>query len=123
MKYNHPNTEVICHIFVELQTFILSQWQNKTNVSATFQVRNEDAENYFVLLKEWENLCKKFNVVGSTDVDLEHQDPDSDESEVDDGAVVSSKDYEVEKLVDICYGDPNKKKIGLHFKVTSVRFF
>ncbi|KAH6767896.1 hypothetical protein C2S52_018879 [Perilla frutescens var. hirtella] len=90
LKFNHPETEV----------------------------RNEDAENFYVLLKEWENLCKKFNVVGSKDVEPEDEDMDSDESEVDDGVVVSSEDFEVQKFVAICYGDPNNlKRKGLHFKV------
>ncbi|KAL1550055.1 Alpha-1,3-mannosyltransferase cmt1 [Salvia divinorum] len=91
IKYNHPNTEV----------------------------RNEDAENFFVLLKEWESLCKKFNVVGSKDIEIEPQGSDSDESEVDDGVVAPAEgEYEVQKLLAICYGDPNqKKKTGLYFKV------
>lgn len=86
-----------------------------------FQVRNEDAEDFFVLLKEWENLCKKFNILGSKDVELEPQGTDSDESEVDDGVVVSPEEFEVQKFVGICYGDPNNcKKKGLHFKVLSL---
>lgn len=51
-------------------------------------------------------------------VELEPQDIDSDESEIDDGLVVPSGEFEVEKLVAICYGDPNNlRKRGLHFKV------
>ncbi|KAI3471516.1 hypothetical protein Pfo_028166 [Paulownia fortunei] len=80
LKSNHPNTEV----------------------------RNEDAEDFFDLLKEWENLCKKPHNI------------DSDESEIEigDDLAVPSGEFEVEKLVAICYGDPNNlKKRGLHFKV------
>ncbi|KAK6149247.1 hypothetical protein DH2020_016772 [Rehmannia glutinosa] len=90
LKSNHPNTEV----------------------------RNEDAEDFFLLLREWENLCKEFNLVGSKEVELEQHDMESDDSEIDDGPVVPSGEFEVEKLVAICYGDPNNlKKHGLHFKV------
>lgn len=57
-------------------------------------------------------------MVGSKDVELEPQESDSDESEVDDGVVIGSKEFEVQKLVGVCYGDPNNcKKIGLYFKV------
>ncbi|KAK4404980.1 DNA (cytosine-5)-methyltransferase CMT1 [Sesamum angolense] len=81
-------------------------------------VRNEDAEDFFVLLKEWESLCKEFNLLGSKEVELEPHDIDSDESEVDDCLVVPSGEFEVEKLIAICYGDPNNvRKRGLHFKV------
>ncbi|KAI3472121.1 hypothetical protein Pfo_029609, partial [Paulownia fortunei] len=92
LKSNHPNTEV----------------------------RNEDAEDFFDLLKEWENLCKEFNLVGSKEVELEPHNIDSDESEIEigDDLAVPSGEFEVEKLVAICYGDPNNlKKRGLHFKV------
>lgn len=86
-----------------------------------FQVRNEDAEDFYVLLKEWENLCKKYRIVGSNDVKLEPQESDSDESEVDDGVGVPPEEFEVQKFVGICYGDPNNsKKKGLHFKVHSL---
>ncbi|KAL0359396.1 UNVERIFIED_CONTAM: DNA (cytosine-5)-methyltransferase CMT3 [Sesamum angustifolium] len=82
------------------------------------EVRNEDAEDFFVLLKEWESLCKEFNLLGSKEVELEPHDIDSDESEVDDCLVVPSGEFEVEKLIAICYGDPNNvRKRGLHFKV------
>ncbi|KAL0452931.1 UNVERIFIED_CONTAM: DNA (cytosine-5)-methyltransferase CMT3 [Sesamum latifolium] len=82
------------------------------------EVRNEDAEDFFVLLKEWESLCKEFNLVGSKEVELEPHDIDSDESEVDDCLVVPSGEFEVEKLIAICYGDPNNVyKRGIHFKV------
>ncbi|EYU22416.1 hypothetical protein MIMGU_mgv1a001955mg [Erythranthe guttata] len=90
LKFNHPNTEV----------------------------RNEDAEDFFVLLKEWEKLCKEFNLVGSKEVGSDEEDIDSDGSDIDDSAAVPSEEFEVEKFVGICYGNPNKlKKSSLHFKV------
>ncbi|KAL7148972.1 hypothetical protein ABFS83_05G009300 [Erythranthe nasuta] len=90
LKFNHPNTEV----------------------------RNEDAEDFFVLLKEWEKLCKEFNLVGSKEVGSDEEDIDSDGSDIDDSAAVPSEEFEVEKFVGICYGDPNNlNKSSLHFKV------
>ncbi|KAL6555477.1 Alpha-1,3-mannosyltransferase cmt1 [Orobanche gracilis] len=90
LKSNHPNTEV----------------------------RNEDAEDFFLLLKEWKSLCNEFNIVGPEEEELEPHDMESDESEIDDGSAVPSGEFEVDKLVAICCGDPNKlKKHGLHFKV------
>ena len=62
-------------------------------------------------------------MVGSKDIELEPQGSDSDESEVDDGVVPSEGEYEVQKLLAICYGDPNKnKKTGLYFQVLSLIF-
>lgn len=89
---------------------------NVNKIFSNFQVRNEDAEDFFVLLKEWENLCREFNLLGTQGGEM---DQESDESEIDDdGLAVPSGEFEVEKLVAICYGDPNKlEKRGLHFKV------
>ncbi|KAF3950783.1 hypothetical protein CMV_023507 [Castanea mollissima] len=83
-------------------------------------VRNETAEDFLELLKEWEKLCRRYKVsdVGRTrqsraETLRSHK---SDESSSDDE--FSSGEYEVSRLVDICYGNPNRKgKRGLHFKV------
>uniref|UniRef100_A0A2N9FEZ0 Cytosine-specific methyltransferase n=1 Tax=Fagus sylvatica TaxID=28930 RepID=A0A2N9FEZ0_FAGSY len=84
-------------------------------------VRNETAENFLELLKEWEKLCKHYKV---SDVGTTHQSRAKtlrshkcDEKSVSDDEVPSGE-FEVSRLVDICYGEPNKKgKRGLHFKV------
>lgn len=83
-------------------------------------MRNEDAENYYILLKEWEKLCKEFNVVKSENAEREAHDIGSDESELDSGGV-SPGEFEVDKFIGICYGDPSKrKKVGLYLKVFSL---
>ena len=87
------------------------------------QVRNEMAEDFLSLLKEWEVLCKYFSLIKSEGpqqkyVDLfaneeEEEDEGEDEKTEDDEEV-----FEVEKILAICYGDPNgTKKRGLFLKV------
>ncbi|RDX99879.1 DNA (cytosine-5)-methyltransferase CMT3, partial [Mucuna pruriens] len=89
------------------------------------QVRNEPAENFLNLIKAWAKLCEEFSLVGSERSD---SGPDMDEDGVDDevgdvkneesGNQSDSEEFEVEKLVAVCHGDPNDaKKPGLYFKV------
>ncbi|XP_019087809.1 PREDICTED: DNA (cytosine-5)-methyltransferase CMT2-like isoform X2 [Camelina sativa] len=94
LKLNHPNTKV----------------------------RNDAAGDFLLLLKEWDRLCKRY-VLNNNDqrtdtlrsVNSTQKTSESSSSTDDDS---DSDEYEVEKLVDICYGDPNKTgKIGLRFKV------
>nr|AEP33250.1 CMT-type DNA-methyltransferase [Posidonia oceanica] len=78
------------------------------------KVRNENAEHFLALLKEWEKLCEKYS--GSKDLDLEET-MQEDNSEDNDDAD-SDEEFVVEKLLDICYGDPAKiGKDGIKFKV------
>nr|XP_051205329.1 DNA (cytosine-5)-methyltransferase CMT1-like [Lolium perenne] len=80
------------------------------------QVRNEKAENFLKLLQEWDRLCKEYDVHNSTSLPRSSNDDEDDENGVNES--LSEGTFEVEKLVDICYGDPNKTKIdGLCFKV------
>ncbi|KAK1613227.1 hypothetical protein QYE76_036900 [Lolium multiflorum] len=80
------------------------------------QVRNEKAENFLKLLQEWDRLCKEYDVHNSTSLPRTSNDDEDDENGVNES--LSEGTFEVEKLVDICYGDPNKTKIdGLCFKV------
>ncbi|KAG6469020.1 hypothetical protein ZIOFF_073717 [Zingiber officinale] len=84
------------------------------------QVRNETADDFFNLLKEWEKLCKRYKVNVST-----ISDSCSKTSKVKDPprksgsqSNISKGEYEVSKIVDICYGDPaDEGKPGLKFKV------
>ena len=77
-------------------------------------------------MKEWEKLCRRYKVsdVGRTrqsraETLRSHK---SDENSSDDD--FSSGEYEVSRLVGICYGNPNRKgKRGLHFKVNDVLSF
>ncbi|OIV94876.1 hypothetical protein TanjilG_22073 [Lupinus angustifolius] len=89
------------------------------------QVRNEPAENFLSLLKAWHKLCGDFKLLGTI---RSYPDPDMDDDESNDEVEdlkkeasenqSDSEEFEVEKLLAVCYGDPNNvKKSGLHFKV------
>ncbi|KAF8718335.1 hypothetical protein HU200_025314 [Digitaria exilis] len=79
------------------------------------KVRNEKAEDFFALLKEWDALCKKYIIQkGITSESEVAQSLTDDEDEP-----LSEDTYEVEKLLDICFGDPNSTgQVGLWFKGT-----
>ncbi|XP_043695995.1 DNA (cytosine-5)-methyltransferase CMT2-like isoform X2 [Telopea speciosissima] len=78
------------------------------------QIRNESAKDFLDLLKEWEKLCKRY--IG--DLRNTYRVPNSDEGKVNPEDKISTGEYEVLRLVDICYGDPSKTgKRGLKFKV------
>ncbi|KAL8091292.1 hypothetical protein AgCh_040403 [Apium graveolens] len=86
------------------------------------KVRNEAAEDFLNLLKEWKKLCIKFGLLGSNQNDDEASETISSESNKDadkfTDSSVSTGEFEVQRLLDVCYGDPNKvKKRGLYFKV------
>ncbi|XP_038980599.1 DNA (cytosine-5)-methyltransferase CMT2-like isoform X2 [Phoenix dactylifera] len=84
------------------------------------QVRNEAVNDFFDLLKEWEKLCKRYGVNTG-----KMKDSTSWKSNVKDSrkeaqsySAIPAGEYEVLRLVDICYGDPtNVGKRGLKFKV------
>ncbi|KAJ4724096.1 Cytosine-specific methyltransferase [Melia azedarach] len=87
------------------------------------EVRNEAAEDFLSLLKEWKKLCICFSLIKSKDpqeqlyyFDDEVQEEDND-SIKDDGED-DPEVFEVEKILAICYGDPKEKgERGLHLKV------
>ncbi|KNA23044.1 hypothetical protein SOVF_028590 [Spinacia oleracea] len=85
------------------------------------QVKNETADDFLELLKNWEILCKKFVIE-------EKQKPFPSPQKVSDLAEACSDgqpdsesgadELEVSSLVDICYGDIDESgKQGLKFKV------
>ncbi|KAL6501795.1 hypothetical protein OROGR_026928 [Orobanche gracilis] len=81
-------------------------------------VRNESADNFLELLKQWEKLCKLYVSDLDRTLRCEVEAPPETEGNMNqsdkDG---SSGEYEVLCLVDICYGDHSKSgKCGLHFK-------
>ncbi|GAB2230274.1 hypothetical protein Drorol1_Dr00014533 [Drosera rotundifolia] len=85
------------------------------------QVRNEAAENFLQLLKQWEKLCKKY-VVNRVERTFEAMTvlPIAATDDVTSGPEdkLQSGEYEVLSLVDVCYGDPDQSgKPGLKFKV------
>ncbi|KAI3523188.1 hypothetical protein L1887_01246 [Cichorium endivia] len=83
-------------------------------------VRNEAAEDFLCLIKEWEIFCKDFGLLGSyrdenTNMKSEEE---SDSEENEEKPNPSDDEFEVGKLLAVCYGDPNKvNKKKLHFKV------
>ncbi|KAG9130762.1 hypothetical protein Leryth_012709 [Lithospermum erythrorhizon] len=94
------------------------------------QVRNEPAEDFLSLLKEWYQLCASYSLVGDSSLDQHmglatkedgevisgenNEDEEEEEDNGDDGEV-----YEVDEILEICYGDPRKnKETGLHFKIS-----
>ncbi|XP_039056832.1 putative DNA (cytosine-5)-methyltransferase CMT1 [Hibiscus syriacus] len=94
------------------------------------KVRNEAAEDFLCLLKEWEKLCQQFSLLDPNksledssevveEVDDDDQACEEEEKEgQDDSGSEDSEDFEVERLLDICFGDPNKmRKRGIYFKV------
>jgi DNA (cytosine-5)-methyltransferase 1 len=82
-------------------------------------VRNEKAEDFLSLLRHWDALCKKYDVHNSNSLPRTSNNDEDDENEN-----LPEGTFEVEKLVDICYGDPNSTgKAGLWFKVLQTRFF
>ncbi|CAM0913882.1 unnamed protein product [Alopecurus aequalis] len=82
LKYNHPLTEV----------------------------RNEKAEEFLALLKEWAVLCSTY--VNCNDSNAASPEEEEDE----DSEVLGNDEFVVEKLLEICYGGPGRKN-GIYFKV------
>ncbi|KAF5754366.1 putative DNA (cytosine-5-)-methyltransferase [Helianthus annuus] len=77
------------------------------------QIRNESASDFLDLIKEWDKLCKKYPVKKRT----QHVPPD-DVIPSKEHNVVPKDEYEVEKVVDICYSElGGSSKRGLKFKV------
>lgn len=83
----------------------------------TIQVRNERAEDFLSLLKKWEELVVSWR--GRENSQQQCEAPMADEKGDDDDETNDEEEFEVEKVISICYGDPNDiDKHGLYFKVT-----
>ncbi|XP_052210528.1 DNA (cytosine-5)-methyltransferase CMT2-like isoform X2 [Diospyros lotus] len=85
-------------------------------------VRTESAEDFLELLKGWERLCQwyVFNNLSRTRKSRAGDEGEEVKSRVNSppGVKNPGKEYEVLRLLDICYGDPCKTgKRGLKFKV------
>lgn len=90
-----------------------------------YQVRNETAENFLSLLKEWEKLCSYFSLVQNKVPHKEYVDLFNAEEEEDDdtGGEEDNNDeevFEVSEVLAVRYGDPKKNKPGLYLKVCVV---
>ncbi|OMO73118.1 hypothetical protein CCACVL1_17462 [Corchorus capsularis] len=88
LKWNHPETEV----------------------------RNESADEFLALLKEWKGLCDSFSVSKPEILENNptHTEDGGNDCEEDDA---EDEVYEVEKILAIRYSHPDTGKTGLHFKV------
>ncbi|KAL8551225.1 hypothetical protein ACS0TY_000347 [Phlomoides rotata] len=85
------------------------------------QVRNESAEDFLDLLKEWNCLCKKYGKYEGKELRSKtDMQADEKQSKTNDK---NSCEYEVERLLDVCYGDPTDTgKRELKFKVRWVGY-
>ncbi|KAK4764206.1 hypothetical protein SAY87_013644 [Trapa incisa] len=91
------------------------------------EVRNEAAEDFLSLLKEWKKLCIAVGLTESTDgnqpysnlFNVEDDGGENDEeNDNDDGEEDDGEAFEVEKILAIRYGDPKEKdEKGLYLKV------
>ncbi|GFP96116.1 DNA (cytosine-5)-methyltransferase 1 [Phtheirospermum japonicum] len=78
------------------------------------QVRNESAEDFLPLLKEWEKLCAKLllsdnNGSSSENGKLNDEKDDDDDGEEADADAEDSEVFEVDEILAMCHGDPHKK--------------
>lgn len=106
---------------------------NSVTVYTSNQVRNESAENFLSLLKEWEKLCSYFSLVQNKVPHKQYVDLFSAEEDDDGGSGSGSEEnndeggeevFEVSELLAVRYCDPNRKsEKGLCFKVVTVRLF
>lgn len=94
-------------------------------------MRNESAEDFLFLLKEWEKLCFHFslrdcpnpeeyaNLYGMSKAEEDENEDGSDESDNEDGGEV----FEVEKIIAISFGVPENPKRGLYLRVLLLFFY
>ncbi|KAG0517431.1 hypothetical protein BDA96_09G088900, partial [Sorghum bicolor] len=81
------------------------------------RVRNETTDDFLELLKEWKKLCKTY-VKPCSKVKSQSNVPTQSSNGTPDCSTFSTEEFEVWKLVDICFGDPNGvRKRALYFKV------
>ncbi|XP_048137358.1 DNA (cytosine-5)-methyltransferase CMT3-like isoform X2 [Rhodamnia argentea] len=89
------------------------------------EVRNESAEDFLLLLKEWQKLCVQFHLIESDGQQLPYadlfgvDDGNEEENSEDDDGGSDGEVFDVEKVLAICYGDPKEKgDKALYFKVS-----
>ncbi|CAN6358096.1 unnamed protein product [Urochloa humidicola] len=81
------------------------------------RVRNETTDDFLELLKEWEKLCKTYVKLHSK-VKSRSNISTQSSNETPDCSTIPPEEFEVWKIVDICFGDPNGvRNRGLYFKV------
>ncbi|CAN6335937.1 unnamed protein product [Urochloa humidicola] len=80
------------------------------------RVRNETTDDFLELLKKWEKLCKTYVKLCSKVKSRSNISTQS--SNEPDCSTIPPEEFEVWKLVDICFGDPNGvRNRGLYLKV------
>ncbi|KAF5181015.1 Cytosine-specific methyltransferase [Thalictrum thalictroides] len=112
IKHNHPETKVRCEA-AEYFLCLLKIWkklcERHSLIEPDSNEDEEDKDDCYDSLRVWENLCEKSPTM-ETDLD------DVEESKHD--SIKSSKNFDVEKMLDICFGIPDGyKKPGVYFKV------
>ncbi|KAJ3692339.1 hypothetical protein LUZ60_012689 [Juncus effusus] len=81
------------------------------------QVRNEKAENFLALLKEWEKICDEYNVRNEHTVNAPGDGEETDDEDADSTPLPKGV-FEVQRLLGICWGDPAKTGVeGIKFLV------
>ena len=71
-------------------------------------------------MKEWDNLCRQYEV---DNVKRKYSSRSETSRVPKHDDVIATGEYEVSRIIDICYGDPNKTgKRGIHFKVKDICF-
>ncbi|KAJ3678476.1 hypothetical protein LUZ60_002279 [Juncus effusus] len=71
------------------------------------QVRNEKAEYFLEVMKQWKALCDKFNVYEfdekmMRELELEEAENEEDDEPLEEGEFI------VDRIINICYGDPGQ---------------
>ncbi|OMP02903.1 hypothetical protein COLO4_10748 [Corchorus olitorius] len=83
------------------------------------EVRNESADEFLALLKEWKRLCASFSVSKPEMLEKQAFNSSCTEDGGNDCEEGDTEDevFEVEKILGIRYSHPDTGEIGLHFKV------
>ena len=92
------------------------------------QVRNEKAEDFLNVIREWEKLCQRYcgeDESPHSSMDCSNDEEESkkqskgeEQSEGEDESEGSDEDFVVKEIIGICYGKTEKlEKVGLKFKV------
>ncbi|KAK3004967.1 hypothetical protein RJ639_018409 [Escallonia herrerae] len=107
LKLNHPETQV-CNSSLSLEVFhVPAAYRAGVVMPCLFlQVRNESAEDFLDLLKEWDKLCQRYaprdvNTLERNSRVMRVADKDADSKT---NYQIPKGEYEVASLVDICYG-------------------
>ncbi|PIA31195.1 hypothetical protein AQUCO_05100001v1 [Aquilegia coerulea] len=110
--HNHPKTKVICEA-AENFLSLLKIWKKLCEKYSLIQRNSsedeEDRDDCYDSLKAWENLCEKSPLMETNSNDIEESKHNS---------FKLSKIFDVEKMIDICFGVPKGfEDRGIYFKV------